>query len=309
MRGEVWSRDFLWPEGHSRAQMWMLPQSTLGGRSVATTALPWPRGGCGEDGSNAAPRSPLASCSVIPQGLLCTTALPPSLVPPGPTSQVWQDSGRTQNAVPSWIPAPPDLSASWKGPAPHSLLALMYSPEAESPRSWAEPRPGRDMLPAPQRAGTLSNPRAAMERTGRGEDRQPGPASLGPGCHNRAPAWALQTSETDPLPVPRPEVQTQGVRAALPPRAPGEGPSRLVQLLVAAGNPGRSWASGPVTPTSASMATWPPPCVCVRVPSSVRTLVPGLRPSLPQRDLNLTIMSAESLLPSKVRFVGPRVRT
>lgn len=129
------------------------------------------------------------------------------------------------------------------------------------------------------------------------------------GCGTERQLGRFRQARLTLLPVPRPEVRTQGVRAALPPRAPGEGPSRLVQLLVAAGNPGRSWASGRVTPTSASVATWPPPCVYVRVPSSVRTLVPGLRPSLPQRDLNLTIMSAESLLPSKVRFVGPRVRT
>lgn len=100
----------------------------------------------------------------------------------------------------------------------------------------------------------------------------------------------LQTSKLDHLPVPRARSVSSGVRAALPLRAPGEGPSCLVQLLV--GTPG--W--------------WPRHHnLCPRglLPACVSTLPSsGEDTTLLQHDLPLTITPAESLLPRKLTFTG-----
>ena len=64
--------------------------------------------------------------------------------------------------------------------------------------------------------------------------------------------WTALT-QTHPPPVLESETYDQGVgRAQLPPEAPGEGPSGLVQLL---GDPRPPWACGHITLTSASICT------------------------------------------------------
>ena len=56
-------------------------------------------------------------------------------------------------------------------------------------------------------------------------------------------------------------LRSRGPRAELPAESPGEGPSRLFQLL---GAPGiRPWAGGRLPPVSASVSTWF--LLCVRV--------------------------------------------
>ena len=78
--------------------------------------------------------------------------------------------------------------------------------------------------------------------------------------HSQCPGVAAATGHrldsfnTNSLPpVLESETCDQGVgRAQLPPEAPGEGPSGLVQLL---GDPRPPWACGHITPTSVSICT------------------------------------------------------
>ena len=64
--------------------------------------------------------------------------------------------------------------------------------------------------------------------------------------------WTALTQTHSP-PVLESETCDQGAgRAQLPPEAPGEGPSGLVQLL---GDPRPPWACGHITPTSVSICT------------------------------------------------------
>ena len=77
--------------------------------------------------------------------------------------------------------------------------------------------------------------------------------------------WTALTRINSP-PVLESETCDQGVgRAELPPEAPGEGPSGLVQPL---GDPRPPWACGHITPTSGSIGTNRLPWVvlCLRSP-------------------------------------------
>ena len=90
--------------------------------------------------------------------------------------------------------------------------------------------------------------------------------------------WTVLT-QIDSPPVLESETCDQGVgRAELPPEAPAEGPSGLVQPL---GDPRPPWACGHITPTSASICTNLLPWVglCLRSPLSFlpRTPVIGFR--------------------------------
>ena len=109
--------------------------------------------------------------------------------------------------------------------------------------------------------------------------------------------WTALTRIHSP-PVLESETCDQGVgRAELPPEAPGEGPSGLVQPL---GDPRPPWACGHLTPTSASICTnllWV--ALCLRSPS---LLVQG-HPSL---DLGSTCILGVLVQRSVIYFHLPR---
>ena len=96
-------------------------------------------------------------------------------------------------------------------------------------------------------------------------------------------------------------VRSRCPRAALPPEAPGEGPSCPFQLL---------GAPGCLPPVSASVFMGLLLCVCVSPLLSLRrTLSLGVGPPSSRRTSSQTLhfsTSAETLLPHKVPFPGSR---
>ena len=103
--------------------------------------------------------------------------------------------------------------------------------------------------------------------------------------------------------------EVKGPGAGLPAEAPGEGPSRLFQLLGPLGV--HPWAGGCLPPVSASVSTWL--LLCARVsplPCLTRTLSLGLGPVPSKRTSIHTlqfISSAETLFPNKVLFQEIRI--
>ena len=82
-------------------------------------------------------------------------------------------------------------------------------------------------------------------------------------------------------------------RAELPAEAPGEGPSRLFQLLGAPGT--HPWAGGRLPPISASVSTWLLLCVHVcPLLGLIRTLSLGLGPPPSRRTSSQTLHSITS---------------
>ena len=100
------------------------------------------------------------------------------------------------------------------------------------------------------------------------------------------------------LPVLESETCDQGVgRAELPPEAPVEGPSGLVQPL---GDPRPPWVCGHITPTSASICTnLPWVALCLRSP-------PLLFQGHPSLDLGSTCIPGDLIQRSGTYFHLPR---
>ena len=103
-------------------------------------------------------------------------------------------------------------------------------------------------------------------------------------------------------------------RAAVPPEAPGEGPSRLFQLLGAPGVPGLVASSLPSLPlvfTGLLLCVCVSPLLCLGLSPSVfrRTLSLDVGPPSSRRTSSQTlpfITSAKTLFPNKVLFPATR---